>query len=146
MSHGIYTRRIVVAPGDLDQNRHANNIAYVRWMNDVAIEHSAAAGWPMSRYADERAGWVVRSHAIEYLQAAGEGDEITLVTWVNAMKGSNCTRRYAFWRGRDRRQILDASTVWVYLYLDSGRVLRIPDALRAAFPVTEDAEGLAAVI
>lgn len=145
MAESIYRRRIVVSPDDLDQNRHVNNIVYVRWMNDVAIEHSAAGGWPMSRYVDERAGWVVRSHSIEYLQPAGEGDEIALVTWVNAMKGSNCTRRYAFFRTRDRKQIVSAATVWVYVDLASGRILRIPEELRAAFPVTEDAAALATI-
>ena len=145
MPEGVYTRRIIVAADDLDQNHHVNNIVYVRWMNDVAIEHSAAGGWPMSRYLDERVAWVVRSHAIEYLRPAGEGDDITLMTWVNAMKGSNCTRRYVFVRARERKQIVSASTVWVYVGLDSGRIQRIPEALRAAFPVTDDAAALAGV-
>lgn len=139
MLPGVYTRRITVTRDSLDQNRHVNNLVYVRWMQDVAIEHSAARGWPMARYLEERSGWVVRSHFIEYLQPAGEGDELTLLTWVNEMKGSNCTRRYLFRRDRDGKQIVTASTVWVYVDLDSGRIRRIPEALRDAFPVVDDA-------
>jgi acyl-CoA thioester hydrolase len=41
-------------------------------MQDIAIEHSAAAGWPMARYVELGAGWVVRSHFIEYLRPAFE--------------------------------------------------------------------------
>ncbi len=145
MPQGIYTRRIVVSRDDLDQNRHVNNLVYVRWMQDVAIEHSAAGGWPMERYLAERCAWVVRSHFIEYLQPAGEGDEITLLTWVNTMKGSNCTRRYVFWRARDGKQIVTASTVWVYVDMTSGRIQRIPEELRGAFPVVADETALASV-
>ena len=30
----------------IDTNRHVNNLAYVRWMQEVAIMHSTARGWP----------------------------------------------------------------------------------------------------
>ena len=142
---GIYRRNVTATREDVDQNRHVNNLVYVRWMQDVAIEHSAARGWPMERYLAAHSGWVVRSHFIEYLQPAAEGDELTLLTWVNAMKGTNCTRRYLFWRERDRKEIVSASTVWVYVDIATGRVQRIPEELRAAFPVVDDGAARAAL-
>ena len=55
----IHTKRFPV-PGDaIDQQGHVSNLAYVAWMQDVAIDHSAAAGWPMERYLALGAGWVV---------------------------------------------------------------------------------------
>jgi hypothetical protein len=39
-------------------------------MQDVAIEHSATVGWPMRRYLELGAAWVVRSHFIEYFRPA----------------------------------------------------------------------------
>lgn len=135
MPNGIYTRRIVVSRADLDQNRHVNNLVYVRWMQDVAIEHSAAGGWPMERYLAGQSGWVVKSHFIEYLHPSGDGDELALDTWVDEIKASSCTRRYRFVRERDAKPIVTASTVWVYIDLASGRARRIPEELRAAFPI-----------
>lgn len=142
---GIYTRQITVGRDTLDQNRHVNNLVFVRWMQDVAVEHSVVRGWPLERYLSEDSAWVVRSHFIEYLQPAVEGDGLTALTWVNAMKNSQCTRHYLFWRARDRRPVVTAETLWVYVSVSSGRIKRIPETVRAAFPLVGDAEAKAAL-
>ena len=66
----IFSRRFAVPPEAIDLQGHVSNLAYVGWMQDVAIEHSTAAGWSMRRYQELGAGWVVRSHYIEYLRPA----------------------------------------------------------------------------
>jgi hypothetical protein len=53
----IYSRRFEVPPAVIDVHGHVSNLAYVGWMQDVAIEHSTAAGWPMARYLEIGAGW-----------------------------------------------------------------------------------------
>ena len=44
----------------------------------AALAHSAAEGWPAEAYQKLGAGWVVRSHQIEYLQPAFPGDQIVV--------------------------------------------------------------------
>ena len=80
--HRIYSKRFPVPAEAIDVQGHVNNLAYVEWMQDVAIEHSAAAGWPMSRYLALGAVWVVRSHFIEYLRPAFSGEPLAVHTWV----------------------------------------------------------------
>ena len=58
----------------LDANGHVNNQEYLRWMEEAAIEHSAAQGWPLERYLSCGLSWYVRSHLIEYLRPALLGD------------------------------------------------------------------------
>ena len=82
-----------VTADDIDPLGHVNNIQYVKWMQTAALAHSAAQGWPHDEYVRLGAGWVVRSHTIEYLQPAYEGDEVVVVTWVADMKKVTSLRR-----------------------------------------------------
>ena len=50
----IHSRQFPVPEDAIDQQGHVSNLAYVAWMQDLAIEHSAAAGWPMARTAPAR--------------------------------------------------------------------------------------------
>ncbi len=38
----IYSKRFLVPDDAIDRQGHVNNLAYVAWMQDAAIEHSAA--------------------------------------------------------------------------------------------------------
>jgi acyl-CoA thioester hydrolase len=62
----VLIQKLLVPPEAIDANRHVNNLAYLGLMQDVALQHSAARGWPVARYLETRTGWVVRSHFIEY--------------------------------------------------------------------------------
>ena len=57
---------------EIDGQGHANNVAYVQWMQDAAVAHSAAQGWPGERYVELGCGWVVRSHS-HRIPPAGPG-------------------------------------------------------------------------
>ena len=142
----IYVRSFVV-PGDaIDGNGHVNNLAYLRWMQDVALEHSAAQGWPLERYVETGTAWVVRSHSIEYLRPAFAGETVTALTWVAHYRRRSSPRRYLFWRESDGRVLAQAETLWVFVDRESGRPRDIPEEMRAAFAeVPDDDEALQAV-
>jgi acyl-CoA thioester hydrolase len=110
-------------------------------MQDLAIEHSTAAGWPMERYLALGAGWVVRSHFIEYLRPAFAADVIEAHTWVPEFTRRSTPRRFLFLRQADRQPLARAETRWVFVDLTTGRRRPLPDELLAAFePVPDDAE------
>ena len=73
MAIAIYEKKIVVTEASIDILGHVNNREYLRWMEEVAIEHSAALGWPQERYMAEQHVWVAREHWIEYLRPAPLG-------------------------------------------------------------------------
>ncbi len=132
---------IVVTPDVIDANHHVNNIAYVQWMQDVAIAHSTALGWPMERYRSIGATWVARSHFVEYLRPAFDADRLAAHTWIAGLAEHSCPRRYLFVRERDGKAVVRAQTEWVWVNAQSGRPARIPEEVRAAFPVlTDDAD------
>jgi acyl-CoA thioester hydrolase len=127
-----------VPPDAIDQQGHVSNLAYVAWMQDVAIEHSAAAGWPMERYLQLGAGWVVRSHFIEYLRPVFAGERLAVHTWVPRFDQRSQPRRYLFVRGNDRRLVAEAETRWVFVDLATGRRRPLPPELLDAFEPLPD--------
>ena len=96
----IYSKRFPVPAEAIDLQGHVSNLAYVGWMQDVAIEHSAAVGWPMARYLSLGAGWVVRSHFIEYLRPAFLGEPLAVHTWVPRFDHRSTPRKYVFLQGK----------------------------------------------
>ena len=134
----IYSKRFEV-PGDaIDGQGHVNNLAYVGWMQDVAIEHSAAVGWPMARYRDIGAGWVVRSHFVEYLRPAFAGDRLGVHTWVPEFSQRFTPRRYLFVREPATEVVVQAETRWVFIDLGTGRRRPLPAELLASFEAVPD--------
>jgi acyl-CoA thioester hydrolase len=137
----VHSKRFPVPADAIDQQGHVSNLAYVAWMQDLAIEHSAAAGWPMERYLALGAGWVVRSHFIEYLRPAFAADVIEAHTWVPEFTRRSTPRRFLFLRQADRQPLARAETRWVFVDLTTGRRRPLPDELLAAFePLPDDAE------
>lgn len=136
---GIYSRRFPVPAAAIDLNGHVSNLAYVAWMQDIAIEHSSAAGWPLERYQAIGAGWVVRSHFVEYLRPLFPGEPLAVHTWVPRFDQRATPRRYLFVRESDRREVARAETAWVFVDLATGRRRRMPDELLVAFRPVADA-------
>ena len=142
----IFVHTFTVPPDAIDVQGHTNNVEYVRWMQDVAVRHSAAQGWPMERYARTGTGWVVRSHSIEYLQPSRSGDVLSLLTWVAGFRRHSSPRRFLFWRASDRQVLAKAETLWVFVDIATGRPRPIPEELSSAFDIVpKDEDVLKAV-
>lgn len=124
----------------IDGNGHANNVAYVQWMQDVAVRHFAAVGGIEAMH-NVGGSWVARSHRIEYLRPAYPGDRIEVRTWVADCRGVRSLRRYAFVRPSDDAVLARGETEWVFVSATTGRPMRIPESIRSAFTLEEDELG-----
>ena len=74
----IFRYPFVFPPEAEDENRHVNNVEYVRMLQESAIAHTRQNGWAPEELHERGWTWVVRSHFIEYLQpcrAAPNGSE-----------------------------------------------------------------------
>lgn len=142
----IFVQAFEVPASAIDVNGHVSNLAYLQWMQDGAIAHSAAQGWPLERYLAIGAGWVVRSHFIEYLLPAFEGERLRLVTWVAGVHRHRSSREFRFWRERDRQVIARAETVWVFVDAATGRPTQVPPELASAFEIVPEGEDVLAAL
>ncbi|MBR4751183.1 MAG: acyl-CoA thioesterase [Thermoguttaceae bacterium] len=96
VASSVFGRCVEVTDENLDVWNHTNNVCYVQWMQDVAVEHSVVLGWDSRRYLDSGAIWVVRSHKIDYRKSTYKGDKLLVQTWIAEMKRASCVRRYRF--------------------------------------------------
>ena len=130
----IYHFRHTVTPEEIDQLGHAGNIHYIRWMQDAAVAHSEALGWPLERFLVLGAGWVVRSHQVTYLRQALEREVIEVQTWVANMRRSTSLRKYEI-RNAAGDLLARAETDWAFIDYAQQRPVRVPPEVAESFPV-----------
>ena len=126
----------VVPDEDIDMLGHASNIAYVRWVQDVALAHSAAVGLGMDGYAQLGAVFVIRRHEIDYLRPALRGESLELRTWIDSAAAAKCHRATEIAKvipGAPEVIIARAMTTWGFVEIATGRPTRIPDEVRTKF-------------
>src|SRR6266478_3156112 len=120
-----FVHEVEVLEGDIDNLGHASNLVYLRWVQDAALAHSTALGFPEQAYIARGQAWVVRRHEIEYVRAAVAGDRLRIETRVTTMKAANSLRKTEIFRASEL--VCRASTDWVYVDLSRGRPARIPE-------------------
>lgn len=124
-----FQHTFVVEASDIDQLGHANNVAYVRWVQDVAAAHWHAL-YPTGPEMPPQV-WVVQEHQIRYLRSAYTGDKLRALTWVADVKGASSKRCTRIERVADGQLLCAAETQWVLLDAGSGRPVRVPGEVAA---------------
>lgn len=127
----VYTKNITIPPSAIDGNGHVNNVAYVQWMQDIAVEHYASIGGIEAQGPD--ATWVIREHRVEYFLPAFEGEEIEVRTWVEDVRRVRSLRKYEFVRRSDGRTLVKGETDWVFVDAKSGRPQPVPQKVIETF-------------
>jgi acyl-CoA thioester hydrolase len=127
-----YTKTFIIPASSIDENGHVNNVAYVQWMQDIAVEHYTAIGGVAPT---QQAGgtWVARSHLIEYLLPAFVNEEIEIRTWIESVRRVRSIRKYEFVRKSDGKTLVQGETDWVFVDVKSGRPLAIPEEVLTVF-------------
>ncbi len=132
-----YTKTISIPKSAIDENGHVNNVTYVQWMQDIAVEHYASIGGVQAQGPD--ATWVIREHRIEYLLPAFENEEIEIRTWVENIRRVRSLRKYEFVRKSDGKVVVKGESDWVFVDVRTGRPLAIPTDVENIF---KDPKGL----
>jgi acyl-CoA thioester hydrolase len=123
----------LLVPADaIDANGHANNVEFVRWMQDAAVHHADARGLTEGT---KRAGatWLVRSHHVEYLRPAFAGERLRVLTWVADFRRAFSLRRYRFTRPADGALLARGETNWVFVDVATGKPKSVPAELQGMF-------------
>jgi YbgC/YbaW family acyl-CoA thioester hydrolase len=91
---------------DLDQVQHVNNAVYLAYI-------------------------MARRHQIEYLGPAVLNDDLELTTWLSDVKDTTAHRHYAVTRASDGSPVVRARTFCVWVDLETGEPVPIPEAFLA---------------
>ncbi len=126
-----FIHTIEVMPAAIDAQGHANNVEYVRWMQDAALAAADALDPSNALMHAAAATWVVRSHHVEYVRPALLGDRLAIRTWLTDFTRVSCVRHYEFTRNGEPAVIARGRTEWVFVDAATGRPKRLPADVRA---------------
>lgn len=114
---------------DFDENKHVNNVVYVRWVQEMATAHWRARA---SQEAQSNWTWVVLRHEIDYRRPLLPGEKAEARTWVGARSGPRYVR-YVRIDGPDGEACAQAVSVWCLINMTTRKPTRVPDTLVEAF-------------
>ena len=117
-----------VAAEDIDAQGHVNNVAYVKWIQDVAVAHWFSATTESER---EKYIWVVTRHEIDYKKQAFENEEVIVNTWVGEPTRISWERFTEVRRGEDL--LVKARSVWCLIDRETLKPTRITSELKELF-------------
>ena len=123
-----YTKEFLARPEHIDELGHVNNTVWVRWIQDIAVEHwdSAARPEDSAQYF-----WVVTRHEIDYRGNVSEGESVTGETWIEGEPRAATSIRKVEFRNAVGKPIVWASTTWAMLDRETQRLVRVrPDILQ----------------
>lgn len=131
---GVYRQQRRVQWSDVDPTKHVNNAVYLSYLEDCAVRDAVSRGWPMQRMLDEGGFAIVaRRYRIEYRQQALLDDELEVATWISDVKRATAVRHYSIRRVSDGELLTRARALWVWVDVESGRPMRIPEQFAVDF-------------
>lgn len=128
MSVKTHSITFTVKDHEIDHMGHVNNVVYVQWIQDVAGAHWESAA---RKEDQEKYGWVVLRHEIDYLKSAMPNDEITATTWVESLNGVKSIRMVEI--KRKDEILVKSRTTWIMLDAQTGRPARVTPEIQKPF-------------
>ena len=117
-----------VSARDIDAQGHVNNVAYVKWIQDVAVAHWFSVTTEEMR---EKYTWMLTRHEIDYKKQAFAGEEVTATTWVGEPTRITWERLTEITRSADL--LVKARSVWCLIDRETSRPTRISSELMEMF-------------
>ena len=119
--------KIAVRPEDTDRLGHANNVVYVRWLEDVSWAHIESLGMTWELHEKTGKAMAITRTEIDYLASANAGDQLVLGTWLTDYDGRfRSARQFQLVRPSDGRTLVRAVSTHACVDLKSQRPARAP--------------------
>ena len=122
-----FTLDIDVREGDTDRLGHANNVVYVRWLEDVSWAHIESEGMTWALHEQTGKAMAITRTEIDYLAAANAGDRLVLATWLTDFDGRiRSARQFQLVRPADGKTLMRAISTHACVNMQSQRPTRVP--------------------
>ncbi|MDX5327537.1 MAG: acyl-CoA thioesterase [Marinobacter sp.] len=124
-----FTMTITVRPEDTDRLGHANNVVYVRWLEEVSWQHIDTLGMTWTLHEETGKAMAITRTELDYLASANAGDELVLGTWLTDWDGRfRSARQFQLIRPADGKTLLRALSTHACVDMKSQRPARAPKA------------------
>jgi acyl-CoA thioester hydrolase len=139
-SSNRFDHPVLVTDADIDANGHANNVVYLRWVQEAAVAHWTAV---VEHETATNLSWVVVRHEIDYERPGYRDDALIARTWVGKITAATTERFCEILRPADGQLLAKSRTVWCAIDAGTGRPRRIDARIRSYFfgrqpPAQED--------
>ncbi|MBL3826141.1 MULTISPECIES: acyl-CoA thioesterase [Marinobacter] len=122
-----FTIDITVQAEDTDRLGHANNVVYVRWLEDVSWAHIESLGMSWSLHEKTGKAMAITRTEIDYLASANTGDQLVLGTWLTDYDGRfRSARQFQLVRPSDGKTLVRAVSTHACVDMKSQRPARAP--------------------
>ncbi|WP_296934216.1 thioesterase family protein [uncultured Marinobacter sp.] len=122
-----FTIDITVQAEDTDRLGHANNVVYVRWLEDVSWAHIESLGMTWSLHEKTGKAMAITRTEIDYLASANTGDQLVLGTWLTDYDGRfRSARQFQLVRPSDGKTLVRAVSTHACVDMKSQRPARAP--------------------
>ena len=115
-----FSHSFCVSANDIDAQGHVNNVAYVRWIQDVAVAHWFSVTDETTR---EKFTWMLTRHEVDYKKQTFENEEVTATTWVGEATRITWERFTEIKRGEDL--LVKAKSIWCLIDRETLKPTRI---------------------
>ncbi len=109
-----------VPAADIDALGHVNNVAYVRWIQDVAVAHWFSVTTEEMR---DKFTWMLTRHEIDYKKQTFENEEVTATTWVGDATRITWERFTEITRNGEL--LVKAKSIWCLIDREKSKLSRI---------------------
>lgn len=115
-----HSKKITVSDNHIDALNHVNNVQYVHWVEEMAMEH-----WDQLKHHTEYANdfWVLSDHHIQYKKQVFKGEILTMKTYPENPEGIRQPRKVEFYRGEVL--VVDSRTLWILMDAETLKIKRI---------------------
>lgn len=126
-----FTLALTVVPEDTDRLGHANNLVYLRWMEQVSWAHIETQGMTWALHERTGKAMAITRTEIDYLAPANAGDELLLGTWLTDFDGRfRSARQFQLIRPADGKTLVRAVSTHACVNMKSQRPSRMPEEFR----------------
>ena len=122
-----FTMAIEVREEDTDRLGHANNVVYVRWLEEISWQHIDSLGMTWELHEKTGKAMAITRTEIDYLAAANAGDRLVLATWLTDFDGRiRSARQFQLVRPADGKTLMRAISTHACVNMQSQRPTRVP--------------------
>lgn len=121
---------------EIDKMKEATPVTILHFLQDLATFHTESVGLGLDRLSQARTGWVLNRWLLKMDKYPRLGDKILLETWLSRVEHFYTTREFIVVNSGGR-QLGRASSIWIYLNIDTKRPLRIPEHFGKAYGLDE---------
>jgi acyl-CoA thioester hydrolase len=122
-----FAQQIRVSPEDTDRLGHANNVVYLRWLEEVSWAHIESLGMTWAMHEQTGKAMAITRTEIDYLASANAGDVLELGTWLTDFDGRfRSARQFQLIRKSDGKTLVRALSTHACVDMKSQRPSRMP--------------------